>query len=67
MRKIYLKPEAGKVHVNLMGSVLENVEVNNGTVTGKYENAAEGKGINGDVIDDEDDTKEPLQTGWSMD
>lgn len=39
MKRIYIKPHTSLVQINLIGSVLEDVGVNVGSIQGHYEDA----------------------------
>lgn len=68
MENKYIKPIAVVLNLGLKDDITQGMgTMSQGAGDGSGEDYADGKGISGDVIDDEDDTKEPLQTGWSMD
>lgn len=67
MKKTYIKPHSSLVQINLIGSVLEEIGVNGGSLQGKYEDALSKEHNSFDFFDsEEEDFSNSSTNSWNL-
>ena len=64
MKRIYIKPHTSLVQINLIGSVLEDLGVNGGSIQGHYEDALSKQHNDFFGFDEEETDVTHSSTNW---